>query len=151
MSGPLFQAMRGFFEAKSWPVQSIAEDSILVMPYSGQHGRFRIIGITDEENTRVSILAGLPLRCPAERLPAMCAFIARANLGMMHGCFDLDLDDGELRFRVGADIADQELSYAFTQSMVLYSITTVERFWPSIEAVVQDRMDPVQAMALAGF
>ncbi len=43
-----------------------------------------------------------PVKAPEEKRGAVAAFLTRANYGLILGSFELDFDDGEIRFKVTA-------------------------------------------------
>ena len=53
-----------------------------------------------------------PVKAPEEKRGAVAAFLTRANYGLILGSFELDFDDGEIRFKVTAICGEQVLSPA---------------------------------------
>jgi hypothetical protein len=52
-------------------------------------------------------LAFPPIRVDPQHLAAAEEYITRANYGMMHGCFEMDHSDGEVRFRSSLYCGDE--------------------------------------------
>ena len=66
---------------------------------------------------------------------AMTEFLCRVNYGLPYGNFELDLEDGTLRYKVTVDCDGREpTSDLFLDSIVL-SVSTFQRFSPGILAI----------------
>jgi hypothetical protein len=66
----------------------------------------------DEDGERVIVYSFLDEEVPAERRADVAELVLRANRGLLNGAFELDLDDGDLRFRTNIDLAGVDLSDA---------------------------------------
>ncbi|MGH9125105.1 MAG: YbjN domain-containing protein [Acidimicrobiales bacterium] len=75
-------------------------------------------------------------RIPEGRRAAVGTFVTRANYGMVLGNFEMDLDDGELRFKTSIDVGGDRLSEALLEHLVLANIAAFGRYLPGIDAVV---------------
>ena len=51
------------------------------------------------DETRIAIYALSPLNARPQTMDDVMSFITYANYDMVHGCFEMDLSDGEIRFR----------------------------------------------------
>ncbi len=73
-------------------------------------------------NSRSSCRSYLALKVPAERRAAVAEFIARVNYKCFIGAFDLDFENGSVRFRCGIDVEGGTL----TEKMVdnLFGMTS---------------------------
>jgi hypothetical protein len=81
----------------SWRRQ---EDGIsLITGVAGQNGSFLCQIAWDARNRYLIAYAALPIITSLQHRHAMMEFITRANYGLLIGAFELDLDDGALRFR----------------------------------------------------
>lgn len=76
---------------------------------------------------------------PPPRRPAMAEFIARANWGSIEGSFELDLDTGALRYRIGLDFTGTPLTDPLLRNALLDGMETVERLAADLVAVAEGR------------
>jgi hypothetical protein len=63
-------------------------------------------------------------------------FITRANYGINIGDFEMDLDDGEIRFKISMDVEAGVLSNIMVRNMMVAAYTTVDRFFPGLMSVL---------------
>lgn len=99
-----------------------------------------------------SVFAFSPLRPTPDKpdtMIKMAEFITRANYGMKSGCFDLDLRDGELRFRCYVNCEENQIP---NQSVIRASIgvpaAMLRLYAPGIIAVIFNGMDPESAVEM---
>jgi hypothetical protein len=63
--------------------------------------------------------------------------IARANWDLLIGNFELDLDDGHLRFKASLDFSGAELDECLIRNAVLGAIRAVDKYAPDLMKVAQ--------------
>jgi hypothetical protein len=61
---------------------------------------YRIVARVEAEADLFQVFGYSPLRVPAGCRPAVAEAVARANYGLRVGKFELDCDDGDVRFQV---------------------------------------------------
>jgi hypothetical protein len=73
---------------------------------------------------------------PARRA-AVAEFLTRANYGLRVGNFEMDFDDGEVRYRTSVDLAGEALAPAVLKQLVSHNALQFDRYLPGLEAVIQ--------------
>jgi len=64
----------------------------------------------------------------AHRRDEMVKFLALVNWNLMSGSFDMDCDDGQVRFRTSVCFEGIELSEALIRSAIRFAMNAVERY-----------------------
>ena len=77
----------------------------------------------------------------------MAEFLTRANYGLIVGNFELDFDDGEVRYKTSLDVEDAELLPALLAHIVYANVTNMDRYLPGIVAVLASSQTPAEAVA----
>jgi hypothetical protein len=83
---------------------------------------------------------------PEDRRDAVAAFLTRANYGILHGNFELDLDDGELRYKTSIDVRGATLTESLFENVVVANVGMFDRYVRGIDAVIAGE-DPASALA----
>jgi hypothetical protein len=83
---------------------------------------------------------------PADAREEIALLLTRVNFGIVHGNFELDLDDGELRYKTSIDVRGAGLTEALFENVVAANVSMFDRYVPAIEAVVRGE-DPAAAVA----
>ena len=74
----------------------------------------------------------MPNHAEEAKRPEAAEFVARANYGMRIGNFELDMEDGEVRFKVSVDIEGSQLTSVMVRNMIACAITCSDRYYPGI-------------------
>lgn len=68
--------------------------------------------------------------------------MTHANYGIFLGNFEMDLNDGEVRFKSSCQLNDSELTAEMVKRTVAVTVTMADRFFPGLMAVVYGGKDP---------
>jgi hypothetical protein len=90
-----------------------------------------------------------PINATAESRAPLREFFARANYGMVIGNFEMDVNDGEIRYKTSVDVEHIQLTVRFLKSMAYNTVVTLDRYIPSIGKVIYSDMTPAEAIAEA--
>jgi len=141
----LMSVVRDFLKEEDWEHSPI-DAQTLAMKFAGDHGEwtciFRVNAITEQ----VVFYCYCPVICPEGRRLAMMEFLTRANYGMNVGNFELDLDDGEVRFRSGLDVEGAELTSALLRNQAWSSCNILDLYLPGILEVLTGASNPLEAI-----
>ncbi len=83
----------------------------------------------------------------AEKMSAMAQFICRANYGLKNGNFELDMRDGEIRYKCYVDCADIVPSLAVVKNSIYTVALTFGHYSAGIIGVSFGLMTPEEAIA----
>ena len=89
----------------------------------------------------------MPMRVPEEMRAAMAEFLTRANYGLVVGNFEMDYEDGEVRYKTSLDVEDTEATTELLRHIVYANVTTMDRYLPGILAVLGGGKSPAEAVA----
>ena len=78
--------------------------------------------------------------------PSLAEFFTRGNYGMVIGNFELDMNDGEMRYKVSVDAEGIELSPTFLKNLSYTAVVTMDRYLPGIMKVLYSDIDPAEAV-----
>ncbi len=84
------------------------------------------------------------------RRVAVGALLAGLNYGLPIGSFEIDFNDGEVRFRAGVDVEGGELTPSMVRSLASACVINLNLYRKAIEAVAGGSMDPLEALSAAG-
>jgi hypothetical protein len=61
------------------------------------------------------------------------------------GNFEMDFTDGEIRFKTSLNVTNTELTDDLIRPVVYFNLALMDRYWPALAAVLEDRATPQQA------
>lgn len=128
------------------------DDLRLVLDPPGDSWPWALLLVLRNETQQMIFYAARPDEVPTERLGAVINAITLANFGLVAGNFELDLSDGELRFKIGAELDGTTLSDADLSAVVerhaAILAATLQRYVAAIEEVIEGA-DPAEAIGAA--
>ena len=144
----MFDVIVAFVQQSGWPYEVVEAGSVLRVPLKGENGDWLAVIMADEAFSQCVVFSYLTQEVPAVRRSAMAEFLTRANYGLRIGDFEMDFDDGEVRFRTSLDTAEEALSPAMLKQLVTHNAMQMDSYLPGIGAVIRGAT-PVEAIAMA--
>jgi hypothetical protein len=142
------QAVGAFFTEDGWSFEQMPERPILRLPFQGKGGRWNCyaqVRVTKDVE-QVLFYSVLPLNVPAEKRAAIAEFITRANYGMALGNFELDFNDGEVRYKTSVDVTDQEINPGLLRPLIYTNVLMMDKYMSGLIAVVYADVSPSEAV-----
>ena len=136
-----------FFEEDGWPFTQFEGQPVLQMGFRGENGQWTCLAQAREEQSQFLFYSLCPVNAPEDSRPAVAEFLTRANYGLFIGNFELDLDDGEIRYKTSIDVEGDHLSPALVQQLVYANVFTMDRYLPGMMGVIYGHISPEDAIA----
>jgi len=147
MSDVLFKALKSYFEEGGWSFEAVPERSVLRMAFQGRNGEWAFFAQAREEQSQLVFYSRASIPIEERRRMAVAEFLTRANYGIILGNFEIDLRDGEIRYKTSVDIEGVELTPTLIHNLVGTNVRMMDRYLPGIFAVAQEGKDPLEALA----
>ena len=100
----------------------------------------------DDEKDLLTVYVAQDNNVPENKRLLLAEFITRANYGLNLGNFDMDMDDGELGYKVSADLEGGTLSRDMVGNMVGAGVSTMDQYYPGLMAVLFSNATPEEAI-----
>lgn len=146
--GQIFNTLVAFFEADDWKFQWLEGLSVLSMPFTGQNGRWMCYAQAREEQHQFVFYSVCPVSVPEERRIATMEFTTRANYGMIIGNFEMDIEDGEVRYKTSLDVEGDDLTAPLIRQVVYANLLILDRYLPGLMRVIYGNMPAQEAITL---
>ncbi len=146
--GRIYTALLQFFD--DWFFAQNDEETFLRLFYSGKHGDWDAYAQARDEQGQFIFYSVLPQSVPEDQRPAMAELLTRLNYGLILGNFELDYDDGEVRYKTSIDVEGSELTPELIKPVVYANLGTMDQYWPALAAVAAGHAAPQAALALIG-
>ena len=143
---PLRNTIIEFFRRENWSFTITRNPSILRVACEGKSGKWFCYAKIDEIDQRFIFYSVSPYQASPEKLVAVAEYTSRANYGMTIGNFELDFADGEIRYKTSIDFQDSQASFGAIAQLVYTNISMMERYLPGILLVIEEDIEPNQAI-----
>ncbi len=134
-SGALLDELKQIFVAHRWPFSEVRGTPVLVSDLSGPLGTWRFYAQVVPEQRLILLYSICPLRVPEARRLEVSHFLTHANYGLAAGNFELDFDDGEIRYKTPLQV-DGPLDGSTVKNLVRANGIAMETYLPGIGAVI---------------
>jgi hypothetical protein len=142
-----YTALGLFLENDGWHPQPVGENGVYRVYFSGAQGEYACFAQVRTDLEQLLFYIVMPLRVPEMARPQVAEFITRANYGLRIGNFEMDYEDGEVRYKSSLDFEGEELTPNWIRSTVYPAVQTMDRYMPGILAVVFGGKTPVEAIS----
>ena len=134
--GTVYARLISWFDAEGWPLDRHDDESWFRSAFAGTSATIGIVAQVREDLEIALLYSVPPLRVPEDRRVEVAQYLTRANYGLLIGNFELDMDDGEVRYKTAIDVENAELSDALIAGMVRANCATTDRYFPGLVAIV---------------
>ena len=124
-----------------------SEDQAVRLDLRGQVAVYRLMAGVEPETDLFQVVGRSPVLVPEGCRTAAAETIARANYGLRLGKFELDLDDGEVRFQVSQILVDDAVGQAVIDRMIGTTVNMLETYLPALLSVIYANELPKEAIA----
>lgn len=136
-----------FTKGLNWRVQEVPDRSFLVMDVSGKNGQYKCFAEAREAQHQFVFYTVCPVKAAVEKREAVSEFVTRANYGLIIGNFEMDYNDGEIRYKTSLDVENDTLSPALFRNTVSPNLFSIDKYMPGIMALLYAGLTPEQAVA----
>lgn len=143
--GRIYQAMKRFLEDASLSCEEIPEQSAIRATFSGTEHTWLCVARAREQQDQFVFYSIAPVEIQRDMRTAAAEFFHRVNFGLIVGNFELDMDDGEVRFKTWIDCPDTVLTDALMKPVVIANVAMMDKYLPAIHAVIGG-MSPAAAV-----
>ena len=130
----VYAAALAYLQSTGLPLVPNAEEGWIAVELSDESGAGLILQAwNDRDQAAVYVIRDGNV--PPERREAVALLLTRANYGIYLGNFEMDLDDGEIRFKASVDFGGLPPGPELLEPLVPAALKAMEHFLPAIEAV----------------
>lgn len=150
MTEELVDIFQSYFESEKWHYRYSEENSLFELGISTEGVIKRLSYFIDIREHSFILYAVSPIGAnpsDPEAMSAMAEFICRINYGLMNGNFELDMEDGEVRFKVFVDCSMGLPNEKMIDHCIGFPLFMFERYGEGIVSVILGSATPEEAMA----
>jgi hypothetical protein len=146
--GRIYSSVEAFLTADNWPFSKLENQTIAKTSFKGKNGEFNCFIQAREEQNHLVMYSVLPVLALPARLDEVVVFITRANYGLIIGNFELDYEDGEVRFKTSVDLEDVAESAIQIRNIIYANVLTLDKYLPGLMRVIYGGVSAVEAIRM---
>lgn len=124
-------------------------DGILMAQVQHAHVRLGLVVAAPQDKDCLRLMLLMPIVVPGPHRAAVGEFFLRLNFMLNVGAFELDFEDGEMRFRITHAISEQGLSCETVKRLLLTASSTVDGHWIPLMQILYASATPAQTIEQA--
>jgi hypothetical protein len=133
----MIDTVRSFLSSNRWLIEPFGDDTAIGSSYQGRNGNWPLMIETDEDSGLLICRSGIPILIPPAHRPQVGLLIGRINYELLVGNFELDMNDGDLRFRSSMRSWKSDISAEDCALLLVSHVNTVDDFLPALRAAAQ--------------
>lgn len=145
-NSPIFQTIINLFTENNWHFIQIEEQPALYLTFPEKNGQYDCYAQAKEEQKQFIFYSVCPTKVPKPKRRAVAEFLFRANYGIIVGNFELDFNDGEIRYKTHSDLKYNFLVSEAIKELVYTNVMMMDRYLPGITSVISGKVSPEEAI-----
>lgn len=135
-----------FLEEDGWHPEPLTERHAYRCYYQGRNGELRCYAQIRTELEIFLFYAVATFKVPEDRRLSAAEFLTRANYGLRIGNFELDFNDGEVRYKSSLDFESETLTSNLIRRALYPAVETFDEYLPGLLRVVYGDKSPEEAI-----
>ena len=144
--GRVFDSVVAFLQEDDWRYEEIPGELAIRFSFSGKSARYECFGQANEDHEIFVFYSIVPIRVAEEQRQIVAELLARINYGLNIGNFELDMTDGEIRYKTSIDVEGGELTRRMVETLIAVNISTTDRYFAAFTDVLYAGVAPLEAV-----
>jgi hypothetical protein len=148
----LFERVAGYLDANDWRHDADTEKGYFSMGCRIKEASVRVIIDVFESDDwrRLLTFSTYPVMVPEHRRSAVVEALTRINYQLVYGNFEMDLADGEVRFRTVVE-AEKDLDDSMIERVLNANLNAVDRYFAALMTITYGNASPDTVIDLASL
>lgn len=144
----LHDKLLAFLSAEGIPYEHHDDERAVRIEHRGSSVEWGCVAQVWEDQRVFAFYSVSPLRATPTHLGPTSAFVHRANIAILAGNFELDLDDGEVRFKTVVGFGPQGAwSDELARVVVYTNLAAMDHYIVGLLSVITGASDPQRSLA----
>jgi len=142
----MYNTIIEFLKQENWQYSEIAEKDAIFFGVGGKHGNFQCIANINDEESKFSFYSICGSNAPSEKRKLVLELINDLNNNLDVGNFQIDLEDGEVRFKTGIFFQSLKTNIQIVENIILPNLMGMDMALPGIVGLMFGDMTVKQAL-----
>ena len=135
-----------FFNSQSWEYKEDDARPVVYTGVNGENAQWRCLASAGENNEHLVFISIFPVQAAPKKRTACAELLTRINYDLVHGCFEMDFEDGEIRFRTSIGVLDIPIAPKQVEHLVFTNLAMMDRYIAPIMRVLYTSERPDDAL-----
>lgn len=116
------------FERNGWKFEKNEDRLMVKSGFNGEDIPMDCVILVNPKNQVVQVLSALPFKMPEDKRVEGAIAVSVANYGLVDGCFDFDMKDGEIHYRLTSSYRGGMPDASLFEYMIACALSTVDDY-----------------------
>lgn len=144
----LFQALCQALNEDGWEYEYDEKNQFVRLKVCGVSTDFSVFVIVDEEQESILCNTYIQQNIPEIKRAIICEFMNRANYELENGNFEMDMDEGAIRYRTFLDLSDAIASKEQILNLIWNGPQCFDTYYPGLMKILYGDYSADKAAAL---
>lgn len=144
----LFNILCSVLSRDGWEFIIDEKNEIIRTEICGVNTRFQSFIMVDEEQESLLCNTYINVRIPYTKRIETCEFMNRVNYELAYGNFEMDMDDGKIRYRTYVDLAGAEPSKEQILNFIWNGAQIFDTYYPGLTQLIEGNCTAEEALAM---
>jgi len=141
-----FKTLTAFLESDGWYPQQLDDKTVHRVYFAGENGELRCYAQIRVDLEQFLFYVIAPVKAPEEVRATVVEYITRANYGLRIGNFEMDYNDGEVRYKSSLDFEGETLTQILIKNTIYPAVQTMDLYMPGLLGVMYGNKTPAEAI-----
>ena len=133
--GRIIDTVQESLTSQDWHFERNNERNLIKTGVKGKNASFTMYFDAREDQEQLFLYIMCPNHVPEDMRVAAAEFLTRVNYGLKIGNFEMDMDGGEVRYKVSVDVEGTTLTPIMVRNMLGCAIPMTDRYFPGLMAI----------------
>lgn len=124
----VYNTITEMLDADGWKYKQHEDDLVISCGVRGEDLPIDFLMVVRPKQELVQFVSQLPFKVPEDKRVEMAIAICVANMGLVNGCFEMDVHDGTVSFKLSTSYCDSLIGKGALKYMVLVGASTVDEY-----------------------
>ncbi|MDB9313580.1 YbjN domain-containing protein [Spirulina sp. CS-785/01] len=140
----LLQTVKQFFSQENWPIYQISDSPSFYVKVRGTNEEWYCLAQINEPYEQFIFYSYCPWLVPENKKLGVAEFLAKTNLELIVGNFELNYESGEIRYKTSIDVEGSRLVPSMVKQLISINIGMMDAYLPVIRQAIQTELTPLQ-------
>jgi hypothetical protein len=141
-----FMLLGQFLEENNWNAHQLPNKYIYRLTFQGKSALLHCYAQVRVNAEQLLIYVVSPIKVEEQTRLIAAEYLTRANYGLYIGNFELDFNDGEVRYKSSIDFENVELNFDLIRNTMYPALQLMDRYLPGLMKVAYGGTEPVDAI-----
>jgi hypothetical protein len=144
----IIELLESYFKEQKWTYSQVKGENTFLFGINGENGKIQCTAQVSEEAKFFAFYTTCGFNAPENKRSEIAELLTRLNHDESFGNFEMDFEDGEIRFKTSVFYDHIEPNTLFIETFIIQNLISMDDSLPALSGMVFNNLTPLQAYKL---